>query len=570
MIQRMKYMLGNLKLGKKLVLSYIIIILIFVSCLGVAFNCAITAKTNLEIITGKSMQNIEKIWSARRSMVSIERDLYKAASTMDATITKQRMESTQKELDSLVGVITFLNENYLGDKQEVEDYNTIMTSTIPIKEKIYEFLLENKNEEAIQVLEQEYMIKFAQAGDLLVNMAQGAQNRAEVMEREATSAVTITLIYSSALVAFAIIITIILCRYIVRSIITPVNEIEKAMTSISEGNIEEAIVKYESEDELGLLASNIRVTIKRITTIIYDLTYGLSSIAKGDFTVTSQHDDVYVGSFAPLRDATYKIINNLSYTLNQINIASTQVAAGSNQMASGAQALSDGALEQASAIEELATSISNIADQVKQNSNNASSARDKASGAGTKIIECNQKMKQMITAMEEINDKSNKIGLIIKTIEDIAFQTNILALNAAIEAARAGDAGSGFAVVADEVRNLASRCAEAAKDTTVLIQESITAVENGTMIADDTAKSILTVVDKTNEVVHLVEDISDASALQACSIDQFTTGIDQVSAIVQTNSATAEESAAASEELYSQAQLLKDLVVQFQLKEYTN
>lgn len=248
------------------------------------------------------------------------------------------------------------------------------------------------------------------------------------------------------------------------------------MTSLSEGNLENAVITYELKDELGKLAANIRLTIERITTIIIDLTYGLSSIAQGDFTVSSNHEDAYVGSYRPLRDSTYKIINDFSIALGQINIASSQVATGSDQVSCGAQALSQGTMEQASVVEELAATINDISNQVQQNANNASSARSKAIIAGENIIESNQKMQEMISAMGDISNKSTQIGKIIKKIDDIAFQTNILALNAAVEAARAGDAGKGFAVVADEVRNLASKCAEAAKDTTVLIEESINAV----------------------------------------------------------------------------------------------
>lgn len=218
-------------------------------------------------------------------------------------------------------------------------------------------------------------------------------------------------------------------------------------------------------------------------------------------------------------------------------------------------------------MEELAATINEISNQVKSNAENAHNVNKLADDVGLKMTESNQQMQTMIEAMKEISSSSSEIGKIIKTIEDIAFQTNILALNAAVEAARAGEAGKGFAVVADEVRNLASKSAEASKNTAVLIESSILAVEKGTKIADETAHTLLESVEGAQKVTRTIDQISKASEEQASSISQITQGIDQISNVVQTNSATAEESAAASEELSGQAQILKGLISQFKLKD---
>ena len=277
-----------------------------------------------------------------------------------------------------------------------------------------------------------------------------------------------------------------------------------------------------------------------------------------------QHD--YVGEFAKMKTAMQNISKTLTATLTQINLAADRVSTGSDQISGGAQALSQGATEQASSIQELSATITDIAEHVKSNAANAEQSSKMANELEREIVLSNDQMQQMISSMHEISNTSNEIGKIIKTIEDIAFQTNILALNAAVEAARAGAAGKGFAVVADEVRNLAGKSADAAKNTTALIEKSIKAVESGVLIADKTAQSLTTVVSSARTVTGNIDKISAATKEQASSISEISMGVEQVSSVVQTNSATAEESAAASQELSSQAQMLKTLAGRFRFK----
>lgn len=289
-----------------------------------------------------------------------------------------------------------------------------------------------------------------------------------------------------------------------------------------------------------------------------------NKIADGDLEVTidvNTKDEVGV-----LAQAFRRMSNNINEVMSNISSAAEQVASGSKQVSHSSMALSQGATEQASSIEELTASLEEISSQTRQNAQNANEANRIAEDAKANAIQGNSQMAGMLKAMDEINESSGSISKIIKVIDEIAFQTNILALNAAVEAARAGQHGKGFAVVAEEVRNLAARSANAAKETTAMIEGSIKKVEGGTRIANDTALALNQIVDGVAKVANLVNDIAVASNEQAAGITQINQGINQVSEVVQNNSATSEESAAASEELASQAELLKEQVSRFKLK----
>lgn len=348
-----------------------------------------------------------------------------------------------------------------------------------------------------------------------------------------------------------------------RKMLRPIHEVVKVAENVAQGNLDVSI-ETNTNDEVGQLANAFQNTITFLKEMIGEISSVLNEISKDRLDIELHAQ--YKGEFKKIESSMKQIIGNLNSVLGEINVAADEVASGSDQVSSGAQALSQGATEQASSVEQLAATINEISVQVKENAQNAQQAHEKASEAGFCVEKSNEEMQKMIQAIEKISEKSEQIGNIIKTIEDIAFQTNILALNAAVEAARAGTAGKGFAVVADEVRNLAVKSSEASKDTTVLIQDTIGAVKEGTVIVNENAEMLLNVVENTREVVAIINKISEASIEQSDSIEQVTVGIDQISSVVQTNSATAEESAAASEQLSSQAQMLKDLVGKFHLK----
>ena len=451
----------------------------------------------------------------------------------------------------------------LEDTDKFEELQAALAQGKPIREQIMELIHAAKKDEALNLYQEQYAPIVQHARDIAAAIGEGVSTRADAMYIESKSAARSGFTVALAISAAALVITIALCIYIVRSITRPLKEIEGATKQLAAGNLT-ASISYESRDELGSLANNTRTLIESLQTYIGNISDVLSTVAEGDMTVEVAIE--YQGDFAPIKASMQKIISSLNSALTQINQSSEQVASGSNQVASGAQALSQGSTEQASSVEELSATINEISIQIKQNAENAKQANKMVNATVQEIENGNRQMVQLVTAMDDISKTSNQIGKIIKTIDDIAFQTNILALNAAVEAARAGSAGKGFAVVAEEVRNLAGKSAEAAKDTTALIESAIQAIQNGTHMVSATEKSLVLIVEKADGVSRLVGEITEASNAQATAVTQTTQGIEQISNVVQNNSATAEESAAASEELSGQALILQQLISRFRLK----
>ncbi|MBS5150588.1 MAG: HAMP domain-containing protein [Butyricicoccus pullicaecorum] len=355
--------------------------------------------------------------------------------------------------------------------------------------------------------------------------------------------------------------------YITKSIVRPLNQMKATMVAMSEGDLHTECT-YTGSDEIGATVEALHASQSTLASLTDALDDMLEQMAAGRFNV--KLDIEFPGDLGSIKVSIEKLLARLNEVMTQLRNSGDQVSAGAEQVSSGAQALAQGATEQASSVEELSATISEISSASKENSKSAAQVRALANEAGASIQKSTEQMQEMLAAMDDISSSSSEIGKIIKTIEDIAFQTNILALNAAVEAARAGAAGKGFAVVADEVRNLASKSAEASKNTATLIEQAIHAVERGSTLATGTAKTLGEASTMAREAVKNIDHITNAIDQEASSIEQITVGIDQISAVVQTNSATSEESAAASEELSSQAQMMHSLLSYFHLEEDNN
>ena len=379
-------------------------------------------------------------------------------------------------------------------------------------------------------------------------------------EYDAETIKTIVLL-AAFLLGTTVVVTVIL-RTVITKKLQPVTEIKEGLKAMSNGNLHISL-EYHGRDEIGEIADSMQSCAKTLSSYVEEIDRVMERLAQGDLTARTQVE--FEGDFFPIQRAVSEFVEKLSSLMGSIYHASDQVSSGSSQVAGGAQALAQGATEQASSVQELAAAVTEISETVKDNHVMVMNAASGALQVNSDIVEGGRKMQQSLAFMTEIRDRANEINHIIKTIEDIAFQTNILALNAAVEAARAGSAGKGFAVVADEVRNLAGKTAEASTTTTALIASSLTAVERGTQSMETTSQFMQNVVEEAQKITDVFQTIADASEKQSSSIERVTQGISQISSVVQTNSATAEQSAAVSQEMSGQAQMLRNMISQFNI-----
>ncbi len=562
MIKRIR----NLKISFKL---YILVGVALIGMLiigGMSFNLMGKLNEKTSDISTSWLPSVDAARDMTATLSNIRLNELGYLTAISDEVEKSSLEYLEKEKSEMDALLA----KYEGmiDEEEQQFYDTAMglwTQYSQTDDKLITLAKQGKTAEARAILEGDcgelYNSLNSAFNDIVTYNLNGSEEETLSSEKLYRNAV----IFQACIIILIILIGVFFSFVIIRGIKLPIFEIEKAASRMAQGDLD-IDISYTSKDELGVLSDQVRELIRKLQMIINDENKFLAQMATGDFTVDSTCETEYTGGFRPLLTSFRAIAEKLNHTILQISESSAQVASGSDQVSSGAQALSQGATEQASSVEELAATINEISTRVKENAENARQANEMAGTVGNEMNMSNQKMQEMIQAMNDISSCSDEIGKIIKTIEDIAFQTNILALNAAVEAARAGTAGKGFAVVADEVRNLAGKSAEASKNTSALIENSLRAVENGTLIADETAQSLLQTVKGVEEVTNIISQISEASNNQAEAIAQITMGIDQISSVVQTNSATAQESAAASEELSSQSQLMKDLVGRFRLK----
>lgn len=555
----------NFKIGKKLFVTFgVITLLLCITAITGIFSLKSTGR-NFTSFYENGYQITNRSVDMRRSIQSAIKNLSYTMLVEDEQKTASYLQSTEEELANLRDGVTFMKDNFRGDMSLVTQIETLLERGTPYREQVIKLASLNQNAEAAAVFFDQYQPILLEVQDKLIQINETAKMNADTNYARSQQNEVMSTILLIAISIIAVTFTILLATYITRNLTKPIAEIEKAATDMSEGKLN-AVIEYESEDEIGSLAKSMRVTVSRLNSIVSDIAYLLKEMAAGNFTVKTTAEQNYIGDFEPILTAVNHITASLSQTLNQINEAAGQVNGGSEQVATGAQSLAQASTDQASSVEELAATMNEVAEKIRNTARHAKDANKMSQDSGKEAEKCNSQMKEMVRAMDEIRAASDQIEKIISNIEHIASQTNLLSLNAAIEAARAGDAGRGFAVVADEVRQLAAQSADAAKNTSELISSAIRAVENGTRIADETADSLGLVVKSTVDVSSTIDEISTSSSSQAEAVEQIMEAVNQIADIVQSNSATSEESSAASQELLAQAQVMKQLISQFKIE----
>ncbi len=453
------------------------------------------------------------------------------------------------------------------EQTRIDDMSALSNSLVPLEDEAMKKVQAGKMKKALDyVYGEDYNSAIAQINSLKEQFLEelDARTLAEVNRlSQHAELIKLTMVIALVVVGIMQLSSMILIRW---KILHPVIRVRDQMGEISNGNLSAEFTLEPNTSEIGMLVASIYETKQELKKYIHDIDSKLSEMAKGNMDLSIENE--YRGEFLPIQNAMRQILDSLNSALSKINVTAEHVSIESKRMASDARILSDGAVQQASAVQELSSSIQELSTQVDRTSTDADTARKCSTDAARLLLLSNEKMATLTKAMEDISNASQQIGGIIKTIEDISFQTNILALNAAVEAARAGEAGKGFAIVANEVQSLANKSSESAQHITALIENSIKMIQHGTSLSLDTTETLASVVVGAKQATELIEEIAESAMQQSQSLHQLTLGMEQIAEVVQTNASTSEKSAASAQELYKHSEELKINIHKFRLRRH--
>lgn len=563
--KKMEEFYRKLKVGMKLKYAFTTVIVTFAVAMVVSLVSIVMMNVDTYKFYKEAYANSTLQMEIRKDIQLVGKYILWSMTTDDTGSTQSYLNSAQKYADQVGKNVTTLEKSY-NDKKKVAELKDAIEELKKQRVALMELAQQNKNDEALALFNSDYNDATEKLQDILVDIGKeaSAEAKSQYTSARVTGIVSIILmiLIGTGAVAFSTVIR----TTITGIMLKPIQELEGAAEKLKAGQLDVEI-NYDSPDELGKLAGNFRQACKTLEVIVQDTSYLLGEMAEGNFNVSSNNAQIYIGNFRQQYESISKLKHELSDTLTQINEASEQVASGSGQLAGGAQALAEGATDQAGAVEELTATVESVSGIAESSAESASGAYQMVRTAVEQADQSREELQALTNAMERISSTSQEIQNIIGSIEEIASQTNLLSLNASIEAARAGEAGKGFAVVADQIGKLAGDSAQAAVNTRDLIEKSLQEIENGNQITEMTVAALNKILESMNDFANAAKGASESSTEQADMLKQIEQGIEQISSVVQSNSAAAEETSATSQELSAQSEGLKNLVGRFKLAE---
>ena len=501
----------------------------------------------------------------RINVNSAARNIREMALNDDASTYDSYEETVKRLLAEVDTSLKALKDTGIVPDSSYEEYAAALSEWGNVGYSIMEEIKNGNKEQAVNEI-------FDDCVPALNNLVQIAIKLDDITDEVKAQAARTTYIFTFAgivciivCLAFAWMLTGKTSKRVLETILEPLRAVEDVAKELTEGNLHSTL-EYRSEDEIGRLAHSMRKSIRILGSYVDDIGRAMKLFAEGNFDV--QPEVEWKGDFVGILDSFMMFEKSIADTIKGIQNVSNEVSSAAEQVASSSNDLADGATNQADVVEELTATVAGVSEQVERNSQSAKEISARVDKLGNAILESNGKMHEMVDSMNEISDASKEIDKIIATINEIASQTNLLALNASIEAARAGEAGRGFAVVANQVNVLADQSAQAAKESSALIESSVRAVEKGMVIAGQTATQLEAVADSSKMITEEVTNIAETLETQTSEIQQINEGIEQINDVVQTNSATAEECAASSEEMSSEAENLREMIRKFKIAEF--